>query len=123
MGVEGAAGQSQVEVLGGQGGKGRDHCTVPDQLVVDKELEFRVEVGKTDTEGGPVVGLEHRQEVVDGRAVSTTHKHATGRRVRRGYEQKQQTHTHAHIIKYKMKDKGKWEEYKQVQREKEGKDI
>lgn len=65
-----------MEVLG-RGVRGRDHCTVPDQLVVDKELEFRVEVGKTDTEGGPVLGREHREEVVDRRAVSTTHKHAT----------------------------------------------
>lgn len=56
-------------------GRGREHCTVPDQLVVDKKLEFRVEVGETDTEGGPVVGREHRKEVVDRRAVSTTHKH------------------------------------------------
>lgn len=65
----------------GLGGKcwGRviEHCTVPDQLVVDKELEFRVEVWKTDTEGGPVVGRKHREEVVDRRTVSTTHKHAT----------------------------------------------
>lgn len=58
-------------------GREREHCTVPDQLVVDKELEFRVEVGKTDTEGGPVVGREHREEVVDRGTVSTTHKHAT----------------------------------------------
>lgn len=58
-------------------GRSREHSTVPDQLVVDKELEFRVKVGKTDTEGGPVVGSEHREEVVDRRTVSTTHKHAT----------------------------------------------
>lgn len=54
-----------------------EHCTVPDQLVVDKELEFRVKVGKTDTEGGPVPGREHREEVMDRRTVSTTHRHAT----------------------------------------------
>lgn len=58
-------------------GRGREHCTVPDQLVVDKELEFRVKVGKTDTEGGPVMGREHREEVVDRRTMSTTHKHVT----------------------------------------------
>lgn len=38
-----------------------------------------MEVGKTDTEGGPLVGREHREEVVDRRTVSTTHKHATDR--------------------------------------------
>lgn len=59
--------------------RGIEHCTVPDQLVVDKELEFRVKVGKTNTEGGPVVGREHREEVVDRRTVSTTHKHTTDR--------------------------------------------
>lgn len=53
--------------------RGIEHCTVPDQLVVDKKLEFRVKVGKTNTEGGPVVGREHREEVVDRRTVSTTH--------------------------------------------------
>lgn len=58
---------------GGAGGKKTEHCTVPDQLVVDKELEFRVKVGKTNTEGGPVVGRKHREEVVDRRTVSTTH--------------------------------------------------
>lgn len=57
--------------------RGREHYTVPDQLVVDKELEFRVKVGKTDTEGGPVVGREHREEVVDRRTKSTTHRHVT----------------------------------------------
>lgn len=56
-------------------GRGSKRCTVPDQLVVDKELEFRVKVGKTNTEGGPVVGREHREEVVHRRTVSTTHKH------------------------------------------------
>lgn len=62
-------------------GRGIKRCTVPDQLVVDKELEFRVKVGKTNTEGGPVVGREHREEVVDRRTVSTTHKH-TGDKVK-----------------------------------------
>lgn len=63
--------------LGGQArcgcgrGEGREHCTVPDQLVVDKELEFRVKVGETDTEGGPVAGREHREEIMDGRTEST----------------------------------------------------
>lgn len=88
----------RAELGGGAGGRGRDHCTVPDQLVVDKELEFRVEVGKTDTEGGPVVGREHREEVVDRRAVSTTYKHATDKV--KGVTQtgmdmyKARTHTH-----------------------------
>ena len=53
--------------------RGRELCTVPDQMVVDKKLEFRVEVGQTDTEGGPVVSREHREEAVDRRAESTTH--------------------------------------------------
>lgn len=53
-------------------GRGIKCCTVPDQLVVDKQLEFRVKVGKTNTEGGPVVGREHREKEVDGRAVSAT---------------------------------------------------
>lgn len=57
--------------------RNRENYTVPDQLVVDKELEFRVKVGKTDTEGGPVVGREHREEVVDRGTVSTTQKYAT----------------------------------------------
>lgn len=34
-----------------------------------------MEIGETDTERGPVVGLKHREEVVDRRAVSTTHTH------------------------------------------------
>lgn len=49
-----------------------------------------MEVGKTDTEGGPVVGRERREEVVDRRTVSTytstqqtktkdSHKHGYGR--------------------------------------------
>ena len=73
-------------------------CTVPDQMVVDKELEFRVEVGKTDTEGGPVVGREHREEVVDRRTVSTTHKHVTDNvksHTNMGMETNN-THTHTH---------------------------
>lgn len=53
-------------------GRGIKCCTVPDQLVVDKQLEFRVKVGKTNTEGGPVVGREHREKEVDGRAMSAT---------------------------------------------------
>lgn len=36
-----------------------------------------MKVGKTDTEGSPVVGREHREEVVDRRTVSTTHKRTT----------------------------------------------
>lgn len=84
--------------MGGAGGKGREHCTVPDQLVVDKELEFRVEFGKTDTEGGPVMGREHREEVVDGGTVSTTHKHATDRvkSSTRTWVWKIHTFTHTH---------------------------
>ena len=35
-----------------------------------------MEIGETDTEGGPVMGLKHREEVVDRRAVSaSTHTH------------------------------------------------
>lgn len=60
-------------------------------MVVDKELEFRVKVGKTDTEGGPVVGREHREEVVDRRTVSTTHMHATDK-VTQTWVWKQTTH-------------------------------
>lgn len=45
--------------------------TVPDQLAVDKLLEFGMEVGETDTERGPVVSRKDREEVVDRRAVST----------------------------------------------------
>lgn len=44
---------------------------LPDQLVVDIQLEFGVEVGKTDTERGPVVRRKDREEVVNRRAVST----------------------------------------------------
>lgn len=43
---------------------------LPDQLVVDIQLEFGVEVGKTDTERGPVVRRKDREEVVNRRAVS-----------------------------------------------------
>lgn len=46
-------------------------CTVPDQLVVDKQLEFGMKVGETDTERGPVIRCKDREEVVDRRAVST----------------------------------------------------
>ncbi len=82
-------------------GRGREHYTVPDQLVVDKELEFRVEVGETDTEGGPVVGREHREEVVDRRTVSTTHKHATDqvKGVTQTWVWKQTTHTYTHNVR------------------------
>lgn len=81
-------------------GRGREHCTVPDQLVVDKELEFRVEVGKTDTEGGPVVGREHREEAVDRRTVSTTHKHAIYqvKGVAQTWVWKQTIHTYTHTM-------------------------
>lgn len=44
---------------------------LPDQLVVDIQLEFGMEVGKTDTERGPVVRRKDREEVVNRRAVST----------------------------------------------------
>lgn len=44
---------------------------LPDQLVVDIQLEFGVKVGKTDTERGPVVRRKDREEVVNRRAVST----------------------------------------------------
>lgn len=44
---------------------------LPDQLVVDIQLEFGVEVGKTDTERSPVVRRKDREEVVNRRAVST----------------------------------------------------
>ena len=81
-------------------GRGRDHCTVPDQLVVDKELEFRLEFGKTDTEGGPVVGREHREEVVDRRAVSTTqqarNRQSQESHTKVGVDMKTQTHRHTH---------------------------
>lgn len=55
-----------------------------------------MEVGKTDTEGGPVVGREHREEVVDRRTVSTTHKHATKSKepYKHGYGHVQHTNTH-----------------------------
>lgn len=44
---------------------------LPDQLVVDIQLEFGMKVGKTDTERGPVVRRKDREEVVNRRAVST----------------------------------------------------
>lgn len=56
-----------------------------------------MEVGKTDTEGGPVVGRKHREEVVDRRTVSTTHKHATvSKRFihTKGMETNKHPHTH-----------------------------
>ncbi len=52
-----------------------------------------MEVGKTDTEGGPVVGREHREEVVDRRTVSKTHKHAT---------ESKESHTHTHTEVWKQ---------------------
>lgn len=55
---------------------------------VDKELQFRMEIGETDTEGSPVTGRKHREEVVDGRAVSTSHTHTHRRR----------KHTFTHIV-------------------------
>ena len=44
---------------------------IPDQLVVDIQLEFGMKVGKTDTERGPVMRRKDREEVVNRRAVST----------------------------------------------------
>lgn len=44
---------------------------LPDQLVVDIQLEFGMKVGETDTERGPVVRRKDREEVVNRRAVST----------------------------------------------------
>ena len=44
---------------------------LPDQLVVDIQLEFGMKVGKTDTERGPVMRRNDREEVVNRRAVST----------------------------------------------------
>lgn len=44
---------------------------LPDQLVVDIQLEFGMKVGKTDTERGPVMRRKDREEVVNRRAVST----------------------------------------------------
>lgn len=44
---------------------------LPDQLVVDIQLEFGMKIGKTDTERGPVMRRKDREEVVDRRAVST----------------------------------------------------
>lgn len=49
-----------------------ESSTVPDQLVVDKQLEVGMEIGETETERGPVVGRKHTEEVVHRRAVSTT---------------------------------------------------
>lgn len=49
-------------------GKG---AKLPDQLVVDIQLEFGMKVGKTDTERGPVMRRKDREEVVNRRAVST----------------------------------------------------
>ena len=46
-----------------------------------------MEIGETDTEGGPVMGLKHREEVVDRRAVSASHT--------RTHKQKQK-HTFTH---------------------------
>lgn len=43
---------------------------LPDQLVVDIQLEFGMKVGKTDTERGPVMRRKDREEVVNRRAVS-----------------------------------------------------
>lgn len=44
---------------------------LPDQLVVDIQLEFGMKIGETDTERGPVVRRKDREEVVNRRAVST----------------------------------------------------
>ena len=51
-----------------------------------------MEIGETDTEGGPVMGLKHREEVVDRRAVSaSTHAHTHT-------HTHTQTHTETHIV-------------------------
>ena len=82
-------GGGRGEAGGRRAGREERGSTVPDQLGGDKELEFGVEVGETETEGGPVLGRQHRQEGVDRRAVSTTHTH---------------THTHRHTAREKKRD-------------------
>lgn len=52
--------------------------TVPDQLAVDKELEFGVEFWKTDRQIGPVMSRKDREEIMDRGAVSKN----TGRKRR-----------------------------------------
>lgn len=44
--------------------------TVPDQLAVDKELEFGVEFWETDRQRGPVMSRKNREEIMDRRTVS-----------------------------------------------------
>lgn len=79
-----------------------------------------MEVGKTDTEGGPVVGREHREEVVDRGTVSTTHKRATDK-VNKATDswvgQIIHKHTHIHTSQHNVKNtrnRGK----RQIKREK-----
>lgn len=50
-----------------------------------------MKVGKTNTERGPVVGREQREEVVDRRAVATTQIHTINHKSQTGH-----THTDAH---------------------------
>lgn len=48
--------------------------TVPDQLAVDKELEFGVEFWETDRQRGPVMSRKDREEIMDRRTVSKEEK-------------------------------------------------
>lgn len=107
-GVE--AGQGRARCIG------REHCTVPDQLLVDKEPEFRVKVGKTDTEGGPVMGREHREEAVDRRTVSTTHKQRQSQKSHTN-EDTFTAHTQTHIRNVKKTEQDAEERDKQRERE------
>lgn len=54
----------------GQEERGGFWVTVPDQLAVDKELEFGVEFWETDRQRGPVMSRKNREEIMDRRTVS-----------------------------------------------------
>ncbi len=53
-----------------EGRRERLWVTVPDQLPVDKELEFGVEFWETDRQRGPVMSRKDREEIIDRRTVS-----------------------------------------------------
>lgn len=58
--------------IGAERGEGRGGLwvTVPDQLAVDKELEFGVKFWETDRQRGPVMSRKDREEIMDRRTVS-----------------------------------------------------
>lgn len=63
-------GAERGEEGGGEKRGGGLWVTVPDQLAVDKKLEFGVKFWETDRQRGPVMSSKDREEIMDRRTVS-----------------------------------------------------